>query len=261
LIKVLFFFNIDHMGYVFNFNDARAYDQWASKTRNRMTAGLEHRLMLDMLKPIRGESILDIGCGTGASAMPFVDMGLQVTAIDPSPYMLDIAFRHFGNRMEFYRGFAEDLPFDDNSFNHASIVTTLEFVDDPRKAIEEACRVAKDRIFIGVLNRYAIKSIELRLKGIFSHTIYNRARFYSVWELKHVMRELLGSHVPISWRTVSQFPETTGKVMVGFENSRIVQRFPFGAFAGIVATLVPRFRTKPMTLRYIPKHTTGAVVG
>jgi ubiquinone/menaquinone biosynthesis C-methylase UbiE len=249
------------MGYVFNFNDARAYHQWVSKTRNRMTVELENRLMLDMLKPIKGESILDIGCGTGASAQPFIEMGLLVTGIDPSPYMLDIAFKDFGNKIELYRGFAEDLPFGDNSFNHASIVTTLEFVEDPRKAIEEACRVAKDRIFIGVLNRYAIKCIELRLKGIFSHTIYNRAKFYSVWELKHIMRSILGPHNPVSWRTVSQFPETTGKMMVGLENSKIVQRFPFGAFAGIVATLVPRFRARPMTLRYTPKRTTEVVAG
>ncbi|MEJ2097718.1 MAG: methyltransferase domain-containing protein [Deltaproteobacteria bacterium] len=243
-----------------------------------MTVELEYGLMLDMLKPIKGESLLDIGCGTGASAQPFIEMGLQVTGIDPSPYMLDIAFQDFGNKIELYRGFAEDLPFGDNSFklyrgfaedlpfgdnsfNHASIVTTLEFVEDPRKAIEEACRVAKDRIFIGVLNRYAIKCIELRLKGIFSRTIYNRARFYSVWELKHIMRSLLGPHNPVSWRTVSQFPETTGKMMVGLENSKIVQRFPFGAFAGIVATLVPRFRARPMTLRYTPKRTTEVVAG
>ena len=249
------------MGYVFSFNDAKTYERWVNKDRNQKAAELENRLMIDMLKPIRGESILDIGCGTGASLKPFFEMGLQVTAIDPSPYMLDIAFNRFGNRIELYRGFAENLPFDDNSFNHASMVTTLEFVDDPRKAIEEACRVAKDRIFIGVLNRYAIKGVERRLKGIFSHTIYNRAKFYSVWELKHIMRETLGPHAPISWRTVVQFPVTSVKVIDGLENSKIIQRFPFGAFAGIVATLVPRFRTKPLTLRYTPKRTTGAVAG
>lgn len=249
------------MGYVFTFNDAKAYEKWASKTRSRTTADLENRLMLELLCPVQGESVLDIGCGTGESSRAFIEMGLQVTGIDPSPYMLDIAYRNFGNRIELYRGFAEDLPFDDNSFNHASIVTSLEFVEEPRKALEEACRVAKDRIFIGVLNRYAIKGIERRLKGIFSHTIYNRAKFYSVWEIKHIMRQLLGNQAPISWRTVSQFPVTNAKVMLDLENSRIVQRFPFGAFAGVVATLVPRFRTKPMTLRYRPEQTAGPAIG
>jgi len=86
--------------------------------------------------------------------------------------------------VDLHRGFAEDLPFDDNSFNYACFITTLEFVDDPRKAIEEACRVAKDRIFIGVLNRYALKGIQLRLKGIFTKSIYNRAQFFQYLGIK-----------------------------------------------------------------------------
>jgi len=245
------------MGYVFNFNDARAYDTWVMRSRNRTDAELENCLMVDMLKPIRGESLLDIGCGSGASIKPFFDKGLMVTGIDPSPYMLDIAAERFGNRVDFYRGFAEDLPFDDNSFNHASLVTTLEFVDDPVKAISEACRVAKDRIFLGALNRYALKGVERRLKGIFHQTIYNRAQFYSVWELKSIIREILGNGVPISWRTVSQFPVSSGKVICSLEKSEIVQRFPFGTFAGIVASLVPRFRTRPMTLRHKRNQPSG----
>ena len=249
------------MGYVFNFKDACAYQEWVMKTRSRSEADLENCLMIDMLKPIRGESLLDIGCGIGASIQPFLEKGLQVTGVDPSPYMLDIATKQFGHRVEFYRGVAEDLPFDDNSFNHASLVTTLEFVEDPVQAISEACRVAKDRIFLGVLNRYALKGIERRLKGIFHHTIYNRARFYSVWELKSMIRGILGETAPISWRTVSQFPASSGKIISNIEKSEIVQRFPFGTFVGLVASLVPRFRTRPMTLRHQRSQSTSIVTG
>ncbi|MBT8352714.1 MAG: class I SAM-dependent methyltransferase, partial [Deltaproteobacteria bacterium] len=150
------------MGYVFDFNDAKTYERWFNTPQNRFVADLGSRLMVDMLSPMRGEALLDIGCGTGASLLPFIEKGLNVTGLDPSPYMLDIALENLGNRVDLYRGFAEDLPFDDNSFNFACLVTSLEFVDDPRKALEEACRVAKDRIFIGVLNKYAIKGIERR---------------------------------------------------------------------------------------------------
>ncbi|MCG6908813.1 MAG: methyltransferase domain-containing protein [Deltaproteobacteria bacterium] len=241
------------MGYVFDFNDAVAYDRWVNNPRTHKTARLENRLMTDMLKPIKGETLLDIGCGTGASLHPFLELGLSVTGIDPSPYMLDVSARNYGDRVDLYRGIAEDLPFEDNSFNHASLVTTLEFVDDPLKALEEACRVAKDRIFVGVLNRYAFKGVQRRLQGIFSHTIYNRARFFSVWEVKQMFRDLLGRDIPVSWRTVSQLPATTGEAAMKFETSGIVQRFPFGAFAGIVVTLVPRFKTRPLIVRHHAK--------
>ena len=248
------------MGYVFDFNDALNYDYWFDKPQNRFTASLEFRLMLDMLKPMEGDSVLDIGCGTGVSLLPFLDRGLRITGIDPSPYMLDIAFKKVGHRVDLHRGSAEDLPFDDNSFNHACFITTLEFVEDPRKAIEEACRVAKDRIFIGMLNRYALKSMQLRLKGIFTKSIYNHAQFFSIWELKKIIRTILGD-VPITWRTVCQFLSASGKITSSIERSSLVQRCPFGAFAGIVFAPVPRYMTRPLSITCRAKPTTNALAG
>ncbi|MFC1830089.1 class I SAM-dependent methyltransferase [Thermodesulfobacteriota bacterium] len=248
------------MGYVFDFNDAIEYENWFKDPRNRFTVELENKLMLDMLKPSRGETLLDIGCGTGASLLPFLDMGLQVTGLDPSPYMLDIASKKSQHRVDLHRGFAEDLPFEDNAFNYACLITTLEFVDDPRKAIEEAGRVAKNRLFLGVLNRYAIKGIQRRVKGVFTKTIYNRAHFFSVWELKQMIRSLLGD-VPVNWRTVCQFPSPQGKITSKIEQSSLVQRCPFGAFAGMVVTLVPRFRTQPLSVPLKPKRPSGVVAG
>lgn len=248
------------MGYVFDFNDAVAYEKWFDNPRNRFVFELENRLMLDLLKPVQGETLLEIGCGTGAGLLTFIDTGVQVTGLDPSPYMLDIALKNVGNRADFHRGFAEDLPFEDNSFNYACLITTLEFVEDPKKAIEEASRVAKDKIFLGVLNRYALKGIQRRVKGVFTKTIYNRAHFFSIWELKQTVRSILGD-VPISWRTVCHFPAATGWITRGMEQSAMLQRWPCGAFIGMVVTLVPRFKTRPLAVSIKVKHTTGAAAG
>ncbi len=149
------------MGYVFDFNDAIAYEQWLCHPRNKRFADLGNQLMCDMLLPKQGETLLDIGCGTGSNLLSFLEMGLEVTGLDPSPYMLDIALKNVRNRADLHRGFAEDLPFEDNTFNYSCLVSTLEFVENPKKAIEEVSRVTKDRIFIGVLNRYAIKGIQM----------------------------------------------------------------------------------------------------
>jgi SAM-dependent methyltransferase len=248
------------MGYIFDFNDAVAYEKWYENPHNRFVAELENRLMLDLLKPVPGESVLEIGCGTGAGLLTFIDAGVMATGIDPSPYMLDIALKNVGNRADLHRGFAEDLPFEDNSFNHACFITTLEFVEDPGKAIEEAGRVAKDRIFLGVLNSYSLKGIQRRVRGIFSSTIYNRAHFFSIWELKQKIRSILGD-VPISWRTACHFPAATGWITRRLEKSVMLQRCPSGAFIGMVVTLVPRFRTRPLAVPIKAKHTPGAAAG
>ncbi len=237
------------MGYVFNFHDALTYEQWYCNHHNSLVSELETRLLLQLLEPSFGETAIDIGCGTGSALLSLQKKGLDVTGIDPSPYMLDIACNNLKNRADLYRGVAEELPFEDNSFNYACFFTSLEFVDNPKKAIEEACRVAKDKVFIGVLNKYAIKGFQRRVKGIFSKTIFNRAKFFSIWELKYLIKEILGD-VPVKWRSVYQFPDVPISILSRIESYNFIQRVPFGTFIGISATLIPRFKTKPLTLKY-----------
>lgn len=248
------------MGYVFDFQDARSYAHWVSSKRDQWAADLEFNLMMSLLKPSEGESVLNIGCGTGQSTLPLLQMNLNATGIDPSPYMLDIAYDTLGNQVDLFRGYAEDLPFDDNSFNHAFFFISLEFVENPAKALSEACRVAKDKVFVGFINRYALKYIQLRLQGLFHTSIYNHAHFFSIWELKRMVRELAGP-VPINWRTVCQLPNSHGKIVQNLEKSGFVQRCPFGTFCGMVITLMPRFRTRPLALRYKAKANGTLITG
>ncbi len=248
------------MGYVFDFQDARAYIQWASRQPSLWTAAMASELMVNLLKPAQGESILDIGCGDGASSQPLLELGLNVTGLDPSSYMLELASNRLGQRVDLYRGFGEDLPFDDNSFNHALFFLSLEFMDDPQRAVEEACRVAKDRVFFGLLNRFALSGVQRWRKSCLEDRVFAHARLFTVWELKKMVRSAVGS-VPITWRTACQLPAGTAKVLQSIEHSSIVQRCPFGAFAGLVATLVPRFRTRPLAIRYSPEAHPRVVPG
>jgi ubiquinone/menaquinone biosynthesis C-methylase UbiE len=245
------------MGYVFDFKAAREYDNWYESPKNRFVADLENQLLLRLLRPVRGERVLDIGCGTGRHLLMFLEMGLDITGLDASPYMLDIARERLGHRAELYQGLAEDLPFEDNSFDIATLITTLEFVDDAQEALQEACRVAKNRIFLGVLNRYAITGIERRLKGMFSQSIYNRAKFFSVWEAKRYVRQILGK-TPLGCGTVLQLHACFRKYTQYFEKWPFVHRCPFGGFIGMVVILVPRYRADNLPLRYVGRHTREA---
>jgi len=260
LKNAFFFLIVNIMGYVYTYKDALASQKWAKDPRKTAAVRMEAGLMGEMLRPLPGESVLDIGCGTGMSILTLLEKGLDVTGVDPSPYMLEVAFQNVRHRADLYRGFAENLPFDDNSFNYAVFFTTLEFVDDPRAALEEACRVAKDKIFIGVMNRYAIKGVERRLRGMFTESIYNKARFYSIWEVKAILRSLMGD-VPIRWKTVYRLPFIDSRLSRRIESAELLKNFPFGSFAGVSALLVPRFRTKPLALKYAPPKKAGIAAG
>ncbi len=236
------------MGYIFNFNDAKTYDSWFADKKNDYIFNLEANMFTDMLSPARGQRLLDIGCGSGKSIEPLLDFGLQISGIDPSPYMLDIAENKFKNKVDLFRGFAEDLPFEDNSFEYSSFFTSLEYTALPAKAIEEACRVTKDKIFVGVLNKFAPCNMATMIKSKFVDSVFSKAQFFSIWELKQLVFSILGK-VPVSWRTTPQVPIISGKYSFFVEDQFLVQKSPFGSMIGMAIKPVPKFKVRPLGVK------------
>jgi ubiquinone/menaquinone biosynthesis C-methylase UbiE len=98
------------------------------------------------------DSIIDVGCGTGALCAVLSDRGLEVTGVDPAEKMLGIAKRKAGNRsIRFETGnVLEILPFDDKSFDIAiaSYVAHGMGGKERRAMYEEMSRIARHRIII-----------------------------------------------------------------------------------------------------------------
>lgn len=69
--------------------------------------------------------VLEVGCGTGANLELFVDSGCEITGIDLSPSMMDIARRKLDDRADLHLGDAADMPFADNSFDLVLSFLTL----------------------------------------------------------------------------------------------------------------------------------------
>lgn len=250
------------MGYVFKTIDADVFARSFKEPPQPAFADLQQRLMLDMMQPMRGKTILDIGCGDGTGLAALMDMGLQVTGLEPSAELLEMARRKHGQRVALQQGVAEDLPFDDNSFHYVSLVTTLEFADDVSGALEEACRVAKNRIFVGFINRYSFKATVLRAKGLLRHPLFRHASFLSIWELQYRIRSIAGD-VPVNWGSACPLARYVWSQFPLNPKAAWPYKWPFGLYAGVVATLTPRFRTTPLPLTYRngAKQATGAFSG
>nr|HID58330.1 class I SAM-dependent methyltransferase [Desulfobacterales bacterium] len=237
------------MGYIFDFETSRDYEKWRQNPENRFKADLEKSLILDLVSPIPGERLLDIGCGTGEHLLVFLDKGLDVTGIDASPYMLDIARERLRHRAELQRAVAEDLPFDDNSYDIATIIGTLEFLDNPWTCIKEACRVAKDRVFLGVLNRYSLGWILTRIRRNCTESFLDQARFFSVWELKRNINMILGE-IDLEWKTIYPLPPTLRRYLSNLKTWSQIGKNPFGYFIGVLVILTPKFRTANLHLAF-----------
>ncbi len=89
-------------------------------------------------KELKGRNkILDIGCGIGVFEQALPE--LNVFGLDISEAMLREAKKR--SNKHFVIGSAEELPFRNSSFDGAFMVTTLEFLKNPKKAVEEVARV------------------------------------------------------------------------------------------------------------------------
>jgi S-adenosylmethionine-dependent methyltransferase len=94
---------------------------------------------------------LDLGAGTGATAVRLAQLGLHVTLLDPSPPMLDFAKRAaqeagVTERLALKHGDASQLAslFGAESFDLILCHNVLEFVDDPCAVLRDAARVVRD---------------------------------------------------------------------------------------------------------------------
>jgi SAM-dependent methyltransferase len=88
--------------------------------------------------PARGElKIADVGTGTGKLTDALLAPGREVTAVDPDPGMLAVlSAKH--PEVATVPGTAEQLPFDDDSFDAVTFGQSWHWVDPPRGSTEVA---------------------------------------------------------------------------------------------------------------------------
>jgi len=127
---------------------AAAYDRFGM-------VQFEHgKQLVALLHISQGESVLDIGAGTGrlaAYVAEKVGEGGHVVAIDPLPLRVDMARARAGSRFEAKVGRAEDLSaFGDGSFDAVYLNSVYHWVEDKPRALAEIYRVLRPGGRLGV---------------------------------------------------------------------------------------------------------------
>ena len=211
---------------------AAEYELWYQTPQGQYADALEKELFLKLIQPKCGQRLLDIGCGTGHNLAFFKELGLKVDGIDASKPMLDIAAKRLGTNTELYLGQAEILPFDKHSFDIVTLITVLEFVSNPTKVLKEAARVAQRQIYLGILNKTSLLATGRRIEGRFRDSIYNRAKFYSIWEIEAIVKRAIGK-VPLEWRSTLFFPLSWHKYAHQIDRLLLFANNPFGAFLSV----------------------------
>jgi ubiquinone/menaquinone biosynthesis C-methylase UbiE len=166
---------------------ASRYEQWYASAGRRADA-LEKELLGKLLGLFPdARSILEVGCGTGHFTRWMSERGLEAVGLDISAPMLKEARDRGGAR--YLAGDAHSLPVADRSYDVTALITTLEFLADPARALAEAVRVARQGILLGVLNRRSLLALRHRLSG---KPLWRTARFFATRELAGMVRKAAG---------------------------------------------------------------------
>jgi len=109
-----------------------------------MEAGAEEILNSWNIK--KGQSFLDVACGSGQISIPASRAGLNVTGIDIAPNSIEFAKSRASNEglnAVFEEGDAESLRFEDNTFDVVATIVGAMFAPQPDKVASELLRVCK----------------------------------------------------------------------------------------------------------------------
>ena len=202
-------------------NTADAYDDWYYKPIGSYAFQSELKGLKKLL-PLTGTGV-DIGAGTGIFAEQLTTDQRKIICIDPSPEMLKIANRR---HLETIIAVAETLPITLRSIDFAYMVTVLEFLTEPLKALESIRDILKENspLVILFINQESSWGERYSKQALVGDPIFSHAKIYKLEEVcallknsKYDPEELVG--------TLTAPPDKPGKevelVPVGPETGAI----------------------------------------
>ena len=110
-------------------------------------AALQHfSLSKGGLKPLRGLTVLDIGCGGGLISEPLARMGADVTGIDPAPENIQTAADHAASQdltINYQAVTAEQVVEAGQTFDMVTCLEVVEHVPDPAEFVSTISKLVR----------------------------------------------------------------------------------------------------------------------
>ncbi|MCD4812246.1 class I SAM-dependent methyltransferase [bacterium] len=130
----------------------------------------DYARILNLLRPRVGETLLDVGSGSGKLLSAAVKLGLDPTGIEDTPEAAAIS-QKTAPEAKVVVGSEIELPFEDNQFDLVTAMDLIEYFPEPSEGLHEihrilklggrACLVLGNAEFIGKKeDRYAISPFD-----------------------------------------------------------------------------------------------------
>lgn len=174
---------------------ATRYEDWYATPRGERASRAETELLDWLLAAFPdARSVLEVGCGTGHFTAWLAQRGLLSIGLDRAPAML-AALRERQPACPLLLADAQALPVRDRAVDLVVFVATLEFLDDPHRALAEAVRVARRGVLAVALNRWSLGALSRRFGPASGGALLSQARALSPFELRRLVREAAGKRL------------------------------------------------------------------
>jgi len=162
------------------------YDEWFQTPVGTLVKRYESALLLKLLQPRQGETILDVGCGTGVFTLDLLSLGARIVGLEISyPMLMRARQKASGYSFDPIAGNMMSLPFADGGFDKTVSMTALEFVEDAHGAVRELFRVTQKggTIVVTTLNSLSPWATRRKQKAEQGHHLFKKMIFRSPDEM------------------------------------------------------------------------------
>lgn len=168
-----------------------------------------YKQFFKMIKPLRPDSILDVGCGEGFTLKKLEEkrIGKRAEGVDYSTDAIKIGKKIYPE-LALSKGDIYGLKYPDNSFDLVICTEVLEHLEDPVKAVNEMKRVSSKYVVFSVPNEpFFIMANFLRgkyLKNFGNHP--EHINHWTMWGFESFLQSqgltVVKSKHPFAWSLV-----------------------------------------------------------
>jgi SAM-dependent methyltransferase len=207
------------------------YDAWYDTPRGRWIGTVEYGLVRSLLAVQPGDTVLDVGCGTGWFTRRVAGDGAQVVGLDRDAEALAFARRHSAGCVSYVHGDATELSFADAAFDAVLSVTALCFVDHWPRALAEIVRTSRRRFVLGLLNRHSLLWLGKGRHG--GSCAYQGAHWHTRAEIDKVLRFLPVCNLQYRYGVFVPSGSTVARAL----ERNVPSALPLGSFVAVAGDI------------------------
>jgi len=183
-----------------------------------------YRLIDKECKKFPNGKVLEIGCGAGWESVAWAKNGMDLHAIDLSTAALKLAEKNFQyNQVQgnLQYGNAEEIPFEDSTFDIVTSLGVLHQTQSTEKAVSEVLRVLRPggEAVVTLYYKYSWKILLSKLGRVnfeFAHEDAPITRLYDKKDLRKLFSEFSETQIFLDYINATKSPRTG--FLAGFFN-------------------------------------------